>query len=208
MNKLVAADKSTKNMTAEEVDIVDKWIYALLLSNSNEPIKGRIRFTKEFFLIAKKYVPELFEASQFYAYHFGPYSTRFAERVNQLKNEKEHVTANYEKGDWKYSLSTAGIKKARKKTEEIPEEILAKLSEIKTKNRKLSLKELLKEIYLDYPEYAARAAFQEDIILEKIKLKDIQIIDDGPGTVVNISPEKELVIKGDAAKNFLRILSE
>ncbi|MCG3256408.1 MAG: hypothetical protein KAU62_09995 [Candidatus Heimdallarchaeota archaeon] len=200
--------RSTRDMSTKEAAIIDKWIYALLLSNNNEPIKGRIRFTKEFFLIAIEHVPELLEASQFFAHHFGPYSTRFAERVNQLKKSQQHITAIYKNGDWEYTLTPLGLEVANRQTEGIGIELQKTISNIKSRNKKLSLKELLKEIYLHYSKYAERAPFHEDVILEKVKLSDLQIINDGPDAVVYVPPDEEISLKGKAAENLLKILSE
>jgi len=61
-------------------------------------------------LIAKKHFPNLYEHSQFYPYHFGPYSTRFAVRVNQLKDD-QIISASYTGRNWIYSLSDKGIKR-------------------------------------------------------------------------------------------------
>lgn len=91
--------RSTRKMNEKQAALIDKWLIVLLASNSNDPIKGRIRFIKDFFLIAKKYLPDLYEACQFYPYYFEPYSTRFAERVNVLKHKKI-IQARLKNQDW------------------------------------------------------------------------------------------------------------
>ena len=195
-------------MSKKNAEIIDKWIYALLNCDNSKAIKGRIRFTKEFFLVAAKYIPKLYNIADFYLHHFGPYSTLFGVRMNHLKNETKHIQAIYKNGDWSYSLTEEGKKEAKKQISDIPAELLNNIGDIKRKNEKLSLKELLKEIYINYSDFAVRAAFREDIVVEKVKLKDLPVIDDGPGLVVPFLSEEEVVLEGEAASNFLKILSE
>lgn len=161
-------EKSTKEMTEEQAELIDKWIYVLLAANDFEPIKGRVRFTKEYFLVAKRYLPEVFDAAQFYPYYFGPYSTRLGVRMNTLKREKV-IIAKYKSKDWQYSLSTKGQEKAKKLLASVSVDLVKKITNIKSKNRRLSLKALLKDIFLYYPEFAQRTIVASDTNYEKIE---------------------------------------
>jgi len=195
-------------MNTNQAALIDKWIIVLLASNNNDPIKGRIRFTKDFFLIAKKFLPDLYEICQFYPYHFGPYSTRFAERVNVLKHE-EIIQARLKYQDWEYYLSDSGCNIASEFIKDIDQNLLFKVSKIKEKNKNLKLRELLKELYLDYPYFAKKAVKRSEYLLEKVNLEDYDFIDDGPGFIASFkSKEREIKLKDEAAKLFLKLLSE
>jgi len=148
--------KSRKEMNIEEANLIDKWIYVLLYANNHEAIRGRIRFANEFFLIAKKLVPKLFKVSEFFGYHFGPYSTRMGVRINKLKAQKK-VKAEMINQNWEYSLTEDGLKIAKELIDGLSKALIQKVVKIKADNKKRSLKSLLKEIYLEYPEYAQKA---------------------------------------------------
>ncbi|MFW9972718.1 MAG: hypothetical protein ACFFDF_21210 [Candidatus Odinarchaeota archaeon] len=200
--------KSRIEMNQEEADLIDKWIFLLLAANNNEPIKGRVRFMKEFFLFAINHNKKLFDISEFYPYHFGPYSTRVAFRMNFLKTN-ELIGAEFKNQDWEYFLTEEGLDNAKKSYEETSNESLDALSIIKNNNKRLSLKDLLKEIYVDYPKYALRSIIKEEITKEKIKPEDLIVIDDGPGFVSSVSlEEEEIELKEEAAKRYLELISK
>ena len=148
--------RSTIKMSQEEANLIDEWICILLYTNNNEPIKGKVRFIKEIFFFSFNYHRELFDAAEFYPYYFGPYSTRIAYRVNILKN-KGIITPFYKNQDWNYTLSKEGIQKAMEYFNNVKAEYIEAIKNIKNENRSRSLKQLLKEIYLNYPEYGKRS---------------------------------------------------
>ncbi len=200
--------KSRIEMNQEEADLIDKWIFLLLAANNNEPIKGRVRFMKEFFLYAINHNKKLFDTSEFYPYHFGPYSTRVAFRMNFLKTN-DLIGAEFKNQDWEYFLTEEGLDKAKKPYEETSNQNLEPLSIIKNNNKRLSLKDLLKEIYVDYPKYALRSIIKEEITKEKIKPENLIVIDDGPGFVSSVSlEEEEIELKDEAAKRYLELISK
>ena len=199
---------SRKYMTSSEAELIDKWILILLSVNNNEPIKGRIRFTKDFFLIAEKYLPRLYKISEFYPYHFGPYSTRFAQRVNQLRYNN-FISAKLINRDWEYSITKEGIEKISSSLDIVLDELIRNIENIKQKNKNLSLKQILKELYLDYPNFAKRAIKRKEYLREKINLDELEKVDDGTGFIASFpSQEKEIELRGKAAKLFLKLLSE
>ena len=200
--------KSRIEMNQEEADLIDKYIYLLLAANKNEPIKGRVRFMKEIFLFSINHDKKLFEIAEFYPYHFGPYSTRVAVRMNFLKSNG-YIEPDYKNQDWEYSLTEEVLNRANESREGVSNKKLDALRNIKDNNKRMSLKELLKEIYIDYPKYALRSIIKEDITKEKIEPKELIIIDDGPGFVSSISlEEEEFELKDNAAKQFLKLISD
>lgn len=200
--------KSRIEMNQEEADLIDKYIYLLLAANKNEPIKGRVRFMKEIFLFSINHDKKLFEIAEFYPYHFGPYSTRVAVRMNFLKSNG-YIEPDYKNQDWEYSLTEEVLNRANESREGVSNKKLDALRNIKDNNKRMSLKELLKEIYIDYPKYALRSIIKEDITKEKIEPKELIIIDDGPGFVSSISlEEEEFELKENAAKRFLKLISD
>ena len=165
------SEKSTTEMTIEEAKVLDTWIYVLLASNDNEPIRGRIRFVKEYFLMAIEHLPEVFKAAQFYPYLFGPYSTRLAVRMNVLRKDKK-IIAEYKSKDWQYSLAPKEQNVARERIRGVDKELLQKISNIKSRNKGLSLKVLLRDIFHFYPEYASRSIIGPTVVLSKIQKEE------------------------------------
>ena len=111
--------------------------------------------------------------------------------------------------EWEYSLTKKGLNRAIELREGVSNKKLNALRNIKDNNKRMSLKELLKEIYIDYPKYALRSIIKEDITKEKIEPKELIIIDDGPGFVSSISlEEEEFELKDNAAKQFLKLISD
>jgi len=192
-------EKSTTEMTDEEAELIDTWIYVLLASNENEPIRGRIRFIKEYFLMAIEDLPEVFSAAQFYPYHFGPYSTRLGVRMNALKKDKK-IIAVYKSKDWQYSLTPKELDTAREIMKRVDEKLLQKISNIKSRNKGLSLKVLLRDIYQFYPEYASRSIIASDVLFEKVDPKDLIIVDDSDLVAKDSNIENVKLTKKEAEK--------
>ena len=78
------SNKSKKEMTEAQREFIDKWLLILLASDNFNPIRGRVRLVKEFFLIWRECFYDLGNIAEFYSYFFGPYSTLFAVRVNDM----------------------------------------------------------------------------------------------------------------------------
>lgn len=195
-------------MTPQEEDIIDKWILLLLWVNDNDPIKGRIRFIKEFFLFSIKFKEDLFDASQFFPYYFGPYSARVAYRINVLKSQN-FITPFYKNMDWYYTLSDRGIEIAELYAQEIASKEKEEIAKIKSNNRNLGLKDLLKEIYLHYDEYTARSLIKDQVLKIEVNPDKLIKVNDGPGFVASISPEeREIILKGEAARKFFKYITE
>lgn len=199
-------ERSTKEMSEEQAELIDKWIYVLLAANDFEPIRGRVRYTKEYFVMAIEYLPEVFDAAQFYPYYFGPYSTRMGVRMNFLKNDNE-IIAKYKSKDWEYSLSKSGCEKAKEILTTVDSDLMRKISNIKTRNRRLSLKALLKDIYLNYKDFASRSIIASDIVYDKIDPKDLIIVDDS-NLVVSDPIEKKIILKGKSAEKFQELIGK
>ena len=199
---------SNIDMNKEEQEIIDKFIYLLLWVNDNDPIRGRVRFIKEFFLFAKKHNEELFQSSEFFPYYFGPYSARLAFRINRLKSQG-YIKPIYKNKEWYYTLSKDGLDIAIEISKSINIKTIQMISGIKSENRNLNLKNLLKDIYLEYPEYTGRSLIKEEVIKTSIDPRRLLKVDDGPGFVASISSEDtEIILKGDAARKYFNIISD
>ncbi|UJG44472.1 MAG: hypothetical protein K9W46_04655 [Candidatus Heimdallarchaeum endolithica] len=200
--------KATKNMSEEENKMIKKWIYLMLAADNNSSIKGKVRITKEFFLITKQLAPEVFKAAQFYPYHFGPYSTRFAVCVNELI-KSNHINILYKSGDYHYELSKKGLVEAKKYLKTIPKKEKQVIDDIKKKSKSQSLKSMLKEIYEKYPKYTVRSVIKADLDTKKVNLDSVEKVDDNSGFVSSdMKHERDIVLKGEAAKRFLEIISK
>ena len=195
-------------ISRSDSELIDKWIVILLGVDKYAPIKDRIRLIKDMFLLSQKYVPQLSKASNFYPYHFGPYSTRVAKRVNVLKNSEGVVCQNSKDGTWIYSLTEKGREKFLEVSKEIDGDLLKKVATIKARLQKSTVKKILHEIYTDYPEFA-QESIVKDRVIKRVELSDLEKIDDSGGIIHSeLDEEGEYVLSSKALKNILKIISE
>jgi len=109
-----------------------------------EPIKGKLWFQKELFLISQA-IPELQEEAEFESDLMGPYSEIADEQVDRLRIEKVLDPEAKE-------LTRYGDKLKRKVKDEFSDDINRFIGEMKGFLNDLSKDELLGFIYYNYPD--------------------------------------------------------
>jgi uncharacterized protein YwgA len=133
-----------KRHIEDDLSITQKVSILLIGANSFQPIKGRLWFQKELFLIAQN-VGELAEEADFESDFIGPYSEIADEELDQLRRE-----GIVSKG--KVELTPLGRDVANRLREQSPPAILRQISDMKRFLNNLTKEELLGFIYYSYPE--------------------------------------------------------
>ena len=205
----MVVERAMVRISRSDSDLIDNWIVILLGVDNYTPIKDRIRFIKGMFHLSQKHVPQLSKISNFYPYHFGPYSTRVARRMNVLKNSEGVVCQTFKDGAWTYSLTEKGREKFLETSKEIDSDLLKKVATLKARLQKSTVKKILHEIYTEYPEFAQESSGVKDKIIKRVDLSNLEKIDDSGGMIHSeLDEDGEYVLSPEALKNILKIISE
>jgi predicted HTH domain antitoxin len=128
----------------DDLSLTQRISILLIGANSFQPVKGKLWFQKELFLIAQN-VKNLEEEADFESDFIGPYSEIADEELDQLRREgiveKEKV-----------ELTPYGREVAKHLQQESPLNILKLISEMKSFLNNLTKEELLGFIYYSFPE--------------------------------------------------------
>ncbi len=193
-------------MTGTQREFIDKWLLILLASDSFNPIRGRVRLVKEFFLIWRELFYDLGNIAEFYSYFFGPYSTLFAARVNDLFYDK---TIEFEESglDILYKLSEKGKKQASQLISEESKEKIDYISINKRKFSKISTGKILGEIYRKYPSFANLSIVSEESKIGgtlPIKISESELVSDDLGFIKSTDNSEDFIISKKFKDQFLR----
>lgn len=149
-----------KKRILENLSETQKYTLLLLSANNYEPVKGKLWFQKELFLLAKN-SDELAEQTDFEADFMGPYSESADEELEQLEFAK--VVEN--EGN-KLKLTGLGRDIAEIIGKNTSEDETEMIEDFKAELNDLTEDELLGFIYYTYPEMT-----KESIKIQKIKPK-------------------------------------
>ncbi len=160
----------------------------LLYANKQEKIEGITKLAKLLFLLTKQENFKEFEKEyEFEAYNYGPWSSQvlnFTETVKEMEliKSEEHKLKPYEEKDVDliegelegtkipensidiFSLTPDGIKVAIMLYGKLTEDERTKIEGIKKKFNRMSLSELIRYVYLKYPEFAKKSRIKEKFI--------------------------------------------
>jgi len=131
------------NSAVEHLSITQKVAILLLSAKSFQPIKGKLWFQKEFFLVAEN-LSQLQEETDFEEDLLGPYSEIVDEELEQLRLE-----GIVEKR--KLQLTPLGREIAKSLQSKVSNNFLQLVSDIKSFLNDLTEDELLGFIYFSYP---------------------------------------------------------
>ena len=153
-----------KKRILENLTETQKYTLLLLSANNYEPVKGKLWFQKELFLLAKN-SDELAEQADFEADFMGPYSESAEEELEQLEFAK--VVEN--EGN-KLKLTGLGRDIAEILEKNTSDEEKEMIEDFKSELNDLTEDELLGFIYFTFPEMTT-----ESVKFEKIKPKRMNI---------------------------------
>lgn len=144
------------NYADEYLSVTQKIAILLLGANLFEPIRGKLWFQKELFLVAKN-IPHLEEETDFEEDLLGPYSETADDELKQLQ-----IEGIVDKR--KLRLTPFGIKLAKLLELKASKNLLQLVSDIKSFLNNLTKDELLGFMYFSYPEMRT-----ESVEFERIK---------------------------------------
>lgn len=153
-----------KKRILENLTETQKYTLLLLSANNYEPVRGKLWFQKELFLLAKN-SDELAEQTDFEADFMGPYSESADEELEQLEFAK--VVEN--EGN-KLKLTGLGRDITEILEKNTSDEEKEMIEDFKSELNDLTEDELLGFIYFTYPEMT-----RESVKFEKIKPKRMNI---------------------------------
>jgi len=131
------------NTLEADLSLTQKVAILLLGANCSEPLKGKLWYQKEIFLIAQN-IPELKEETEFEPDFIGPYSEIAEEELEHLRYEGI-VTKEKEK------LTATGENVKNKIEKQFPDDTKLFVAEIKAFLNDLTKDEMLGFIYYTYP---------------------------------------------------------
>jgi len=134
---------SSKRNIEDDLSITQKVSILLIGANSFQPVRGKLWFQKELFLIAQN-IKKLAEEADFESDFIGPYSEIADEELEQL--QREGIVSKE-----KVELTPVGRDVANRLQRQIPSEINDLISEMKRFLNNLTKEELLGFIYYSYP---------------------------------------------------------
>ena len=137
--------------------------------NIGEPVVGRTRLMKMVFLLLKEGELEKQFAlpTKFKPYKYGPFDSEVYDAIEALKGlgiieEKslrevfefpEDIDEAYDP-DTEYKLTSVGIAKVQKIANQMPQDVMRKMSNYKMNFNEKPLVEILHYVYSKFPEYA------------------------------------------------------
>lgn len=180
------------NKIADNLTDLDVTILNLLASLNNSPIKGKVLFQKEVFLIAK-FDEEMWNDADYVPHFYGPYSEPVENSANNLI-----ALGLIKEKDNAYLLTENGLKILQDFNKEKPNAIKEAIEDFKEFLNDLTNDELLLFIYVSYPEFAKESTVKEKVLSNRIKnAKSLYIKD-------KISLEKAAFLSGLSIENFLK----
>jgi uncharacterized protein YwgA len=145
----------------EDLNDLDLAILQLLHAGNDDPLKGRVAFQKEMFLIAD-YIDKIRDKADFIPHTFGPYSETAETEMGNLKS----LGLVKEEGS-EYRITPNGIAALEKKPAFSHEEIEA-IADFKEFLNDLTMDELLLFTYVSYPKFKEESAVYERVIRKRI----------------------------------------
>jgi len=176
---------------AEDLSPLSVAILELLKENDEKPVKGKIAFQKEMFLISN-YIDKVNERAEFIPHALGPYSEASEVSLDNLVSmglvEKEGNT---------YKITPSGIKVLGLKQDVFSSEEKESIADFKGFIENLTNDEILFFIYASYPDFTTESTEYRRIMKSRIK-NSISIYKKGI-----ISLEKAAFLAGVNIETFL-----
>jgi uncharacterized protein YwgA len=146
----------------EDLTDLDLAILQLLHAGDNDPLKGKVAFQKEMFLIAD-YIDKIREQAEFIPHTFGPYSEAAENEMGNLRS----LGLVKEKGH-EYHITPNGIAALSKAKPVFNEEQVEAIQDYKEFLNDLTEYELLLFIYVSYPQFKEESAVYDRVIRKRI----------------------------------------
>jgi len=146
----------------EDLTDLDLAILQLLHAGNNDPLKGKVAFQKEMFLIAD-YVDKIREQAEFIPHTFGPYSEAAENEMGNLKS----LGLVREEGQ-EYRITPTGIDVLTKVKPAFTGEEIEAIQDFKSFLNDLTQDEHLLFTYVSYPNFVQRSAIYDRVMEKRI----------------------------------------
>jgi uncharacterized protein YwgA len=175
----------------EDLNDLDLAILQLVHAGNDDPLKGKVAFQKEMFLIAD-YIEKIREQAEFIPHTFGPYSEAAETEMGNLKS----LGLVMEKGH-EYCLTPTGVAALGKAKSAFAPEELDAIADFKKFLNDLTEDEILLFTYVSYPEFKSESAVYERVIKKRIPVA-VSLYNKG-----KVSLEKAAFLAGLPIEKFL-----
>ena len=146
----------------EDLTDLDLAILQLLHAGNNDPLKGKVAFQKEMFLIAD-FIEKIRDQTEFIPHTFGPYSEAAENEMGTLKS----LGLVREQGQ-EYLITPTGIAALDKVKPAFSDEEVEAIGDFKQFLNDLTQDELLLFIYVSYPKFKEESAVYERVIRKRV----------------------------------------
>lgn len=138
------------------------WTLIVITSSKSGGVTP-VQLQKTLFLVGQKFKDTVSEDYySFKPYDYGPFSSEIYGDIEALQKENFIVAVPSKSGRWrKYSATQVGKEKFAQLLSEISEEIVDFIDEKINHFQSISFKEILQEIYKEYPKYSEKSVFQD-----------------------------------------------
>ena len=182
---------------AEDLSPLSVTILELLKMNDEKPVKGKVAFQKEMFLISN-YIDKVNEWAEFIPHFLGPYSEISEVSMDNLVSmdlvEKEE--------GYTYKITSSGIRGLGLKQDIFSSEEKEAIADFKEFISNLTDDEILLFIYASYPDFTIESIEYQRIMKSRVK-DSISIYKKGV-----VSLEKAAFLAGINIETFLDVLEE
>ncbi|MDD1724731.1 MAG: UPF0175 family protein [Methanospirillum sp.] len=175
----------------EDLTDLDLAILQLLQAGDNHPLKGKVAFQKEMFLIAD-YIDKIREQAEFIPHTFGPYSEAAENEIGNLRA----LGLVAEQGAH-YKITPKGVSALGKARPAFSPDEIEAIGDFKNFLNDLTQDELLLFVYVSYPKYHQESAVYEEVIRKRIPTA-VSLYRKG-----KVSLEKAAFLAGLPAEQFL-----
>ena len=160
-----------RNSRIEMPDLTpEEWVLAFVYAGNpldphNSEIKGKLLFTKEFFVFVKEIMPQLDSFFDFIPYDYGPFSFPLVSLLDSLTRDKVICvsTVQLQSGvRYDYKLTPEGIEIAKGIYESITDlNLKQRLEKLRSDATKMGYFPVLSYVYSKYPEYTTASKIRD-----------------------------------------------
>ncbi len=181
---------SIEDIVEDHTDL-DLAILQLLHAGDNDPLKGKVAFQKEMFLIAD-YIEKIRERAEFIPHTFGPYSEAAENEMGNLRS-----LGLVKEKDNEYQITPTGVAALDKAKSAFSAEEIEAIQDFKKFLNDLTQDELLLYIYVSYPQFSEESAVHDRVIKKRIPIA-VSLYKKG-----KVSLEKAAFLAGLPVEKFL-----
>jgi uncharacterized protein YwgA len=175
----------------EDLTDLDLAILQLLAAENEKPLKGKVAFQKEVFLIAD-YIRKIRDQAEFIPHTFGPYSEAAENEIGNLRSLGLVVEREQE-----YKITIAGRAALNQARHIFSKEEIEAIADFKEFLNDLTQDEILLFVYVSYPKFCQESAVYQRVMRKRIHTA-VSLYRKG-----KVSLEKAAFLAGISIEQFL-----